>query len=376
MLTDPRIKKLAKNLVNYSCDLKKGEKILVEYSDSVDVQFIDCILQEVFKVGGYPFVQETNDRVRRGLMRNMSVELADLTAKYDKFRMEDMDAYIGVRGSNNVYELSDVGADKRRIYDVHYAQPVHHNLRVERTKWVILRYPTEAMSQQSRLSTEQFEDFYFKVCNLDYKKMSGAMDRLVALMKKTDKVRLTAKNTDLSFSIKDIGGVKCAGLRNIPDGEVYTAPVKDSVEGVISYNAPSIYNGTEFNGVKLTFSKGKIVRAECATPELTNAANKIFDTDEGARYVGEFAVGVNPYVTKAMGDILFDEKISGSIHFTPGSCYSDADNGNQSAIHWDLVLIQTKEAGGGSIFFDDRLIRKDGLFVIPELYALNPESLK
>ncbi|MDR1906284.1 MAG: aminopeptidase, partial [Clostridiales bacterium] len=174
----------------------------------------------------------------------------------------------------------------------------------------------------------------------------------------------------------DIAAIKCSGLRNIPDGEVYTAPQKNSVEGVITYNAPSIYNGIRFDGVKLTFYRGKIIKAEAATTELAKAANKIFDTDEGARYVGEFALGVNPFVKKAMGDILFDEKISGSIHFTPGSCYTEADNGNQSAVHWDLVLIQTKEFGGGEIYFDDTLIRKNGKFVLPELLCLNPENLK
>ncbi|MDR2090249.1 MAG: aminopeptidase [Clostridiales bacterium] len=376
MLSDPRIKKLAKNLVRYSCDLQKGEKILIEFSDSIHYQLINHIIREVFDIGGFPFVQMSNDRIKRELLRGMSVELADFTAKYDAYRMGEMDAYIGIRGSNNVYELSDVPAENRKIYDVHYSMPVHHNIRVDKTKWVILRYPTEAMSQQSKMTTEAFEDFYFKVCNLDYQKMSDAMDGLVELMNKTDRVRLTAKGTDLSFSIKDIAAIKCSGLRNIPDGEVYTAPVKDSVEGVISYNAPSIYNGIEFSGMKLTFSKGKIVKAEAAAPELTKAANKIFDTDGGARFVGEFAIGVNPYVKKAMGDILFDEKISGSIHFTPGSCYTEASNGNQSAVHWDLVLIQTKEFGGGEIYFDGRLIRKNGIFVVPELESLNPENLK
>ncbi|MDR1939317.1 MAG: aminopeptidase [Clostridiales bacterium] len=376
MLLDKRLSRLAKNLVHYSCELKKGEKILIEFSDSIDYQLINCIVKEVFNVGAYPFLQMNNDRIKREIMLNMSEELAGLMAKYAVYRMSEMDAYIGIRGSNNVYELSDVDAERRKIYDIKYSQPVHHDIRVDKTKWVILRYPTEAMSQQSKMTTEAFEDFYFKVCNLDYKKMSDAMDGLVALMNATDRVRIVAKDTDLSFSIRDIAAIKCSGLRNIPDGEVYTAPVKDSVNGVISYNAPSIYNGIEFSGVKLTFKDGKIIKAQAATPELTAAANKIFDTDGGARFVGEFALGVNPYVKKAMGDILFDEKISGSIHFTPGSCYTEASNGNESAIHWDLVLIQTKEFGGGEIYFDDKLIRKDGRFVVPELYSLNPENLK
>ena len=180
------------------------------------------------------------------------------------------------------------------------------------------------MSQLAGTSTEKFEEFYFNVCNLDYSKMDKAMDALVELMNKTDKVRIVAKDTDLEFSIKGIGAVKCSGNMNIPDGEVYTAPVKNSVNGVITYNAPSIENGIKFENVRLEFKDGKIINA---TANYTDACNAIFDTDEGARFVGEFALGVNPYIDKPMGDILFDEKISGSIHFTPGSCYEDAFNG-------------------------------------------------
>ena len=192
-------------------------------------------------------------------------------------------------------------------------------------------------------------------------------------MEKTDKVRLVAPGTDLRFSIKGLPAIKCAGTCNIPDGEVYTAPVKDSVNGVISYNAPSMQQGLKYENVRLEFKNGKIVSATSNYPEQIN---KIFDTDDGARYVGEFAIGVNPYVNVPMGDILFDEKIAGSIHFTPGCCYDECDNGNHSSIHWDLVLIMTEKYGGGEIYFDDVLIRKNGLFVLPELECLNPENLK
>ena len=229
------------------------------------------------------------------------------------------------------------------------------------------------MAQSAKTSLEDFEDFYFNVCNLDYSKMSNAMDSLVELMNKTDKVRLVSEGTDLTFSIKDIPAKKCAGRCNIPDGEVYTAPVRDSVNGVITYNTPSEMNGFTFENVKLTFKDGKIVECDGNDKERLE---KVFNTDEGARYVGEFAIGVNPYITKPMNNILFDEKIAGSIHFTPGNCYDDAYNGNHSAIHWDMVLIMTPEYGGGEIWFDDVLIRKDGIFVVPELECLNPENLK
>ena len=291
----------------------------------------------------------------------------------DKRLEKEIDCYIGIRGGDNSYELCDLPESIMQEYDKRYGIPVHCDRRVAHTRWVILRYPTPSMSQLASMSTEAFEDYFFDVCCLDYQKMSNAMNPLVDLMNRTDKVRIVAKDTDLTFSIKGIPAIKCDGACNIPDGEVYTAPVKDSVNGVISYNTPSIENGFRFENVRLEFKDGKIVKA---TANNSDKANALFDTDEGARYVGEFAIGVNPYVTKAIGDILFDEKISGSIHFTPGCCYDDAPNGNKSAVHWDLVLCQTPEFGGGEIWFDDVLIRKDGRFVLPELFGLNPENLK
>lgn len=371
-MKDARIEKLADILVNYSCSLKKGEKILIEAS-GVPSEIIVEIVKKVYAVGGYPFVELGDGKVKRAIMNGLTEELAKFMADYDAYRMQAMDAYIGIRGGNNSLELSDVPDEKTNIYGRLYAQPVHHELRVGKTKWVILRWPTEGMSQLAKMSTEAFENYFFDVCTLDYAKMDRAMNALQSLMERTDRVRIVAKDTDLSFSIKNIGAKKCSGECNIPDGEVYSAPVKDSVNGYIHYNAPSIENGIEFKDVRLTFKDGKIIEA---TANDTEACNKIFDTDEGARYVGEFAIGVNPFITKPMGDILFDEKISGSIHFTPGCCYDDCDNGNQSAVHWDLVLIQTPEYGGGEIYFDGVLIRKDGRFVLPELQSLNPENLK
>lgn len=370
-MIDVRMEKLAKILVRYSCALEKGEKVLIEAS-GIPAEMVSALVKEVYAVGGMPFVEISDNKVKRQILLGATEEMLSAWADYDAYRMKDMDAYIGIRGGNNSLELSDVPDEKMTAYSRIYSHPVHHELRVGNTKWVILRWPTEGMSQLAKMSTEAFEDFYFNVCNLDYGKMDKAMDALGALMAKTDKVRIVAPDTDLTFSIKGIGSQKCSGERNIPDGEIYTAPVKNSVNGVIHYNTPSIENGIEFRDVRLVFKDGKIVEA---TANDTAAANKIFDTDEGARYVGEFSFGVNPFISKAIGDILFDEKISGSIHFTPGCCYEDCDNGNQSAVHWDLVLVQTPEYGGGEVYFDDVLIRKDGRFVIPELECLNPENL-
>lgn len=371
-MIDPRISTLAKNLIHYSVALKPGEKVLIEVIGQ-ELPLTRELIREAYKAGGVPFVTLKNNEITRVLLNECTAEQMDAMASYEIARMRDMDAYIGLRAGENVSEMGAVPQDKMKVYMERYMSPLHSKVRVPNTKWVVLRYPTHSMAQLAGMATEYFEDFYFNVCNLDYSKMSLAMDSLVALMEKTDRVRITGKDTDLSFSIRGLPAIKCDGRMNIPDGEVFTAPVRDSVNGVITYNVPAVYQGSTFENIRLEFQNGKIIKA---TASDTERINKIFDTDEGARYVGEFAIGVNPYIEKPMKDTLFDEKIKGSIHFTPGNSYDEADNGNISSIHWDLVFIQRPEYGGGEIWFDDKLIRKDGVFVLEELQGLNPENLK
>ena len=370
---DPRNEQLAKNLVNFSCGVSAGDKVWIHYTGPATKELAIALVREVYRAGGVPFTTYTDPQVQREILMNCSEEQLKIMAECDSQKMAQMDCYIGVRGTDNAFELSDVPEDKMHLYDILYQTPVHHGIRVPKTRWVVLRYPNASMAQLSGSSREAFEDFYYRVCNLDYSKMEKAMAALVSYMDRTDKVRLEGPGTDITFSIKDIKAVHCSGHRNIPDGEVYTAPVRDSVNGTITYNAPSLYQGVTFENVSLTFENGKIVKA---TSNHTERLNQILDTDEGARYIGEFAIGVNPHITTPMKDILFDEKIRGSIHFTPGNCYDDAYNGNRSAIHWDMVWIQTPEYGGGKIWFDDVLIREDGRFVVDELKCLNPENLE
>jgi len=371
-MTDPRIDKLADVLINYSCALKPGEKILIEAID-VPHEFTTALVRAADKVGGRPLVLLKSNQINRALMLAGSQEQWDLITQVERLQMENVQCYIGARGNPNVSELSDVPGDKQKLYESTVWTKVHHEVRIKKTRWVVLRWPSPSMAQMAEMSTEGFEDFFFRVCTLDYAKMSRAMQPLKALMERTDRVHLKGpRDTDLTFSIKGIPAIPCDGHLNIPDGEVFTAPVRDSVNGVIQFNCPTMYRGFTHTDVRLVFKNGKIVEA---TSNATNKLNEVFDSDEGARYVGEFAIGVNPYCTRAMKDILFDEKIAGSIHFTPGACYDEASNGNKSQIHWDLVLRQDPEAGGGEMYFDDRLVRKDGRFVVPELEGLNPERL-
>ncbi len=372
-MIDPRMTKLADVLINYSTAVKPGEKILIE---AIDVPHdITCELVRVAKqAGALPLVTLKSNEVLRTLLTCSTEEQLKLIADVEGHRMKEVQAYIGLRGSHNFAELSDVPEKQMKDYQSIWWKPVHGDIRVRKTRWVVLRYPSPSMAQQAKMSSQAFEDFYFDVCTFDYSKMGAAMQPLKALMERTDRVRLTGPGTDLRFSIKGIPAIPCDGKLNIPDGEVFTAPVKTSVNGTIQFNAQTIYQGMVHDNIRLVFKDGRVVEA---TSSRTEHLNKVLDTDEGARYVGEFALGINPFITKPMLDILFDEKICGSFHFTPGAAYEDeADNGNRSAVHWDMVMIQTPEWGGGEMYFDDQLVRKDGQFVIDDLKPLNPENLK
>jgi aminopeptidase len=362
---DARFDKLAKLLVEYSIRLKRNETVLIEGFDVPDGMIV-ALVRAVRNAGGVPFAQVYHARVNRALALEASDRQLSLMASHELARMKKMNAYIAVRGSHNVTELSDVPADKMQLIGRRMRSV--QDQRVKKTKWVVLRWPTPSMAQLAGMSTEAFEDFFFDVCTLDYRKLLPAMKALKGLMEKTDRVEIKGPGTDLSFSIKAIPAVICGGDRNIPDGEVFTSPVKDSVEGQITFNAPSIYQGTAFDGVRLEFEQGKIVDA---TGNETEKLNKILNSDPGARYIGEFSLGFNPRVFQPMRDILFDEKIAGSFHFTPGQAYDEADNGNRSQVHWDMVSIQRPDYGGGEIYFDGELIRKNGKFLPKQLRALN-----
>lgn len=368
---DLRVKQLADVLVNYSCNVQKNEKVLINYEGECCKPLMKQLIKNIYARGGMPYVEMRDSSVTREILLGATEEQMDFLNEYQLMQMKGMDCYIAIRAGSNTSELSDVPSDKLNMY-YRKTQPVL-DYRVNETKWVVLRYPNESMAQLAGTSLESFEDFYFEVCTLDYAKMSKAMDSLVELMNRTDRVHIKGPGTNLTFSIKDIPAIKCAGEMNIPDGEVYTAPVRESMNGVISYNTPSEEQGFTYENIRFEIKDGKIIKAAANDNERIN---QFLDTDEGARYFGEFAIGVNPYILNPMKDTLFDEKIAGSFHLTPGMAYEDAPNGNDSAVHWDLVMIQRPEYGGGEIYFDDVLIRKDGLFTLPELMCLNPENLK
>ncbi len=368
-MTDPRYDQLARVLTGFSTRLQSGEKVLLDAFD-IPAEMTVALIRAARAQGALPFVQIHQSRVTREMLLGASEPQYELTKEVELARMQRMDAYIAVRGSDNITEMSDVPSERMTLA-MKILKPVLDH-RVRHTRWCVLRWPTAAMAQQAGMSTEAFEDFFFRVCTLDYSKMQPGMAALKERLERTDRVEIKGPGTDLRFSIKGISAIVCGGSHNIPDGEVFTCPVKDSVQGHVTFNAPTIYQGTNFDGIRLEFRDGQVVHATGSPEDKLNA---ILDSDEGARYIGEFSLAFNPHVLQPMRDILFDEKISGSFHFTPGQAYEDADNGNRSQVHWDMVSIQRPDYGGGDIFFDGELIRHDGLFVPAELQVLNPEAL-
>jgi aminopeptidase len=367
-MKDPRLEILAGNLLDYSLELRPGEKVLIE-GESGSLDLMIALVEGTYRRGAAPYAFIGDSRLHRAWLLGATREQMDLRVSWESRRVNDVDANIYILAGDNASEFVDVPGGTLEASRL-AGRPLM-DLTLTK-KWVLLRFPTPSAAQAAGMSTEGFEGFCLSVCALDYARMSEAMDPLLDLMSRTDRVRITSPGTDISFSIKGIPVSKCAGKNNIPDGEVFTAPVRDSANGTVLFNAPSLQEGVTFERVRLTFRDGSIVDADANEPERLR---RILDTDEGARHLGEFALGVNPRITRPMKDCLYDEKISGSLHLTPGRAYEEADNGNRSSVHWDLVLIQTPEWGGGEVSFDDVLVRKDGRFVLPGLEGLNPENL-
>jgi aminopeptidase len=370
---DPRFTELADVLTGFSTRLEAGEKVLIEATNIPD-EMVLALMRAARKRGAIPFVHTNHGRIVREFILDGTEEQFQQLADDRLSEMKQMNAFIALRGADNIYENSDIPIDLMNLY-MRLMRPLQ-NYRVRNTKWVVLRWPHAGMAQQARMSTEAFEDFYFRVCCLDYARLRPGMAALAEAINKARMVRITGPGTDLRFSLEGMGAVTCGGDRNIPDGEVYSAPVRESVEGMLTYNVPSVHLGDVFEGITFEFSKGRIITASCAGGK-TEKLNQILDSDDGARFIGEFAIGFNPHIREPIFDTLFDEKIAGSFHFTPGQAYTGtpADNGNSSQLHWDIVNIQRPEYGGGEIIFDGQVIRRDGLFVPTELQALNPENL-
>ena len=362
-----KLKELASLIVNYSIRVEKDERVLITTQSLETREFISYLIEEIYKNGGVPCLKINDQILGARLAEKNNEGRIELLKKIQENEVELFDSFINIRYATNDYENKNVSGEMSK--KLSQALLPSSDVRVNQRKWVLLNYPSLLDSYKAKMTSTEFMEFALKVMTVNYKSMSELIKPLKKLMDKTDKVRIVSPGTDITFSIKGMGSIPCVGEMNIPDGELYSAPVKNSVNGIITYNTPSPYQGRVYNHVSLEFKDGKIISATC--DDDNEKLNEIFNTDEGARYVGEFSLGFNPEILYPMGDILYDEKILGSIHFTPGQAYKDCYNGNDSGIHWDMVLIQRKDYGGGEIYFDDVLIRKDGMFVLEELKPLN-----
>jgi aminopeptidase len=373
MIKDPRIDRLAFILLHHSLDLAKGD--IFQVSASIAAKpLVEAIFREASAMGVFPIIRWQDDEIGRlgyDLLtpgQSETERFLELNNRWEMTRWQDIAANLTLRGLENDQEISQVPREKIQLTG--RVGEALTRLIIDERKWALFYWPTPAQAQKAGLSTGDYFDFVLNVSLIDYDRLHVAEQDLARRMEAADQVRILGPDTDLTFSIRGMPAVCCYGRRNVPDGEVYTAPLRVSANGRITYNVPSTMWGQTFERISLEFEAGRIVHATCAGGAA--ALDKIFDTDEGARYIGEFSFGVNPLITRPTGSTLFDEKITGSLHLTPGNAYARANNGNQSQIHWDLIQIQRPEYGGGEIWLDGELVRKDGLFVPDELAGLNP----
>lgn len=367
-MKDPRVRQMAEVLVNYSTRVKKGDVVLIHATGPESIPLVKEVYALCIQKGAkYVEYDITVPEINRHFYNDASPAQLAYLPKHKLEFMEQVTVYIGISAAENSMVMAQ--ADQPAMVEHARVMRPIIDRRVKHTRWVVTRFPTHGAAQDARMSLEEYEEYLFSSCCIDWDAESRKQEKLKKLIDRAKTVHIKASDTDLTFSIDGMHGIKCDGRFNIPDGEVFTAPVRDSVNGFITYNCPTIYQGQEFDHIRLEFLGGKIIRA--TAPKSEDKLNRILDTDEGARYIGEFAIGVNPGIRRPMRNILFDEKIFGSIHFTPGQCYDECENGNRSAVHWDMVKLLE---GDGEIWFDDLLIQKDGLFVHKDLKDLNPKD--
>ncbi len=359
---------IAHMIVNYSINVKEKERVLITCSNNESKELVKKLIKEIVDNKGIPFVRIIDNEIEALLVESTNSLRINEIVKAKQFEIESFDSFINIRYASNDYEerliswetLKEIGIKTKEIEDI----------RINQRKWVALKYPSQLDAYKAKMKNDEFYDYAMRAMTFNYEEMAEMIRPLKNLMENTDKVRIVGPDTDVSFSIKGMPIIPCVGRSNLPDGEIFVAPIKTSVEGKIQYNTDSPFRGSVFSNISFVFEKGEIISASC-DGDNNQLLHEIIATDEGSKYIGEFSIGLNPAVLKPMGDILYDEKIIGSIHFTPGRAYRESYNGNDSAIHWDIVLIQREEYGGGEIYFDDKLIKKDGFFVDEELKHLN-----
>ncbi|MBI5971334.1 MAG: aminopeptidase [Deltaproteobacteria bacterium] len=356
-MSDPRVEKLAKILVRHSARVKKGDRVLISASSELAKPLVLEVYKEVMKAGAHPtasiaFEETSNifyDYANDDQIRNFP--------KTKLFEAKNIDCAITIRAASNKKALSNVDP-KRIAARSKVIRPISEVI-VNETRWVLCNFPTNALAQEADMSLEEYERFLYNATNIDWMAVRRKEEKLKNAMDRAKEIHIVGKDTDLKISIKGRKAIPCCGERNMPDGEVFLSPVEDSAEGHIFYEMPAIYQGREVTGIRLRFSKGRVVDAVADKNEKFLIT--MLDTDKGARYLGEVGIGVNYGIQKFSKDILFDEKIGGTVHLAVGRSYEEAGGKNVSAIHWDMIKDLRK---GGAILLDGRTIQKNGKFLI------------
>ncbi len=370
MLVDKRVIKLFNLLMDHSIRLNSDDVLLIS-TDNIPPEPVAQLVKLAYQRGAKVMVKMKSSLPLAAQVPGSSDEFIKKLGEQDLQEVKKCTALIKLFSDTNPFDLADVPTEDMARWrsGLRAAQ----NEILDNKKWVLVMWPSQTAAQMASKSTKAFTDYLLKVCTIDYPKMAKAAEPLAQRMTAGKEVQIKAPGTNLRFSIEGLPGIPCTGEYNIPDGEVFTCPTRYSMEGEITYNIPSTYLNTSFTNVHFKVKEGKII--EATADNNVKKLNDILDTDEGARYFGEWAIGFHPLITEPMNDILFDEKIAGSMHLTPGRAYKECDNGNTSSVHWDLVQIQRPEYGGGEIWIDGELIRKDGMFIPKDLLQLNPENL-
>jgi len=351
-MVDKRIIDVAKLLIDYSTKTKSGDRVLIRADASAKDLALEVYKHALLR-GAHPWIRIDLPSSRYVFFKHASDEQLGFVPEHEMTEIKNTDVYLSLGAPSNVKELSSI--DPARISARMKALKEVDEWRVEKTRWVVFAYPTEALAQEAEMSLQEFEDFAFNACLVDWAEVSKKLEILKQNVDAADKVEIVSPDTHLEFSVKGRIGVAASGDKNMPDGEFYTSVVEDSVNGKVHFDVPAIWYGNVVEGITLTFEKGRVVSAKAARNQAF--LEKILSTDEGAKRIGEFGIGLNYGITKSVKLILFDEKIGGTVHFALGRGYKETLSQNDSAIHWDMIKDLRKD---GEIYFDGKLVMKNG----------------
>lgn len=364
MIDLSKLKKLAKIITNYSVEVKPGEKVLLRGYGFESYPLIKEVYRECMRAGAIEVnVRFSEEEISRIFFEEANEKQLKYLNKIELEMAKSYDVMVQIVADKNPYEMKDT--DMKKIQITQKARKPLSDI-LTKKRWCLFYYPNVASAALAKKSLEDWENFVMDSCLLDWKKEEELQKKFIEIMKKVKKVRITGKETDLEVNIAGQKWLTCCGKFNMPDGEVFTSPVRTGVNGFIRYNVPTNYMSHDFNFVKLTLKDGKVIKEQS---DNDSALKEILSTDKGARYFGEFAFGLNNKIKEGTKQILFDEKMGKSLHMALGRCYEEAPNGNDSSIHWDLIF--NFKWSNAELYFDNKKVFSKGKWTDRKLSFLN-----